>query len=46
MKYSMSYSTSVHNAMLGIDKMVLIMHARLIDIHVVVHATNYIYISY
>ena len=43
MKYSISYSTSGHNAMLGNDKMVLIINARLLDVHVVVYASNYIY---
>ena len=43
MKLSISYSTSGHNAMLGIDEMLMIMLARLVNIHVVVHASNYIY---
>ena len=38
-----SYSTSGYNAMLSFDKMVLIINARLVDIHVVVYASNYIY---
>ena len=44
MKYIIGYSTSGYNAILSFDKMVLIMLARLVDIHLVVYASNYIYI--
>ena len=45
MKYSISYSTSVHIAMLGIDKMLLIIHARLVAFMWLCMPPN-IYISY